>query len=237
MIQFIQSATGNTTSSPTTATFPNSVGAAHMIFVNVGISPNTATVSSITDSLGTFYGVVGSSNGTGAASTWQGLGFTPSAGSNTVTVNTTGTPTAIVIDVREYLSVPVSAISSGNYSSYRDPTSFASDTLTGSVNLSTTTLLNGTLLLSYAVNSSTNTYTLGGGGFANMDTATQGALIMACADQVTISPGIYTAQFTQSSSAAHIAQLIGIRGYLGTTMNNYQSPKVGNGISTSERIR
>lgn len=228
--QFIQSVTSTTISSPTTATLTVTQG--HMIIVCIIGLPTTMSVSSVTDTLNNTYVSSGGTNTT----IFGGYYFTSSSGSgsNTITVNTSGSPTAIIIDVREYSGMWVS----DNTPTSTDTQSNKNASSTSVTTSSITTNYQNDLAICYVGNNSSNTYTVAN-QFGNFDTATQGTLIAGFADAVIVQSAVlvtYT-PFTQSSTASwgHAFNFRRSYGYISNT--NFQFVKAPNGISVTEKIR
>lgn len=237
---FVQSVTNTAISSPITVTINCTAG--NLLMVNVAIAPGTSTLSSTSDTNGGSYNSLASVSGGGATIVTL-ASIVRVTGSNTVTVNCSGTPTAVVIEAREYsfaFGTPAAELSPtinrligissiGTNSSGSNVSLVATRTPTGKSTLFQTTV----------ANSRGATYTPSA-SFDNPVSVTQGSLVMTTINKVLEFPEPIRAGgilFTQSDAGAWTVIAGGILARLINATNNFEFPSAPDGISVTEKIR
>lgn len=240
VITLIQSVTGTSTASPTTAAFTFSATAGSIIVVSYAVTPNTASMALPTDTIGNSYRNDGNGTATSVAN-YLAVARNKADGANTVTVTSSGSPTACVINVREYISSDgffQNSIPNGTSSAYAafvgQQSASSGTAVTNSV--ARTPSSASALIIGTVANSTGQTFTAGA-GFANLTTVTQGNLVMATEDLEQIQPTSQFATFTQSSTGAWSVILAGVASRARISNNNYNQILVGDGMSSTEKVR
>lgn len=234
-IAFVQSTTGVSSgaTNPTVSTaFGSAVVAGDLIVVTVcddsGVANN---ITSVTDTGGNTYVQLLNKNGTACLSMYYAIVKTGGA-SFTVSVTwNTGNTSGISFVAQEFngfLSTPTP-----EYTKFAGPTSSTSPSsgASNSTNVAQALIVTG---MEYA---STATTVSLAGTFTNLGAVNTANHSSAQASKVVTATGAQTGQFTLALSREWICAVVTFYDGRWTSMNNEQFIKVGDGMSTTERIR
>lgn len=242
-ISFIQQAQAltNAGSSSQAATWSGNTTSGNLIIVFIGTVTLATRVSSITDSQGNTYSFVASLTTGISAAYWEVWiaknitgGTTP-----TVTANLVGSTFRPMMQISEYSGLdttqPIDQILVKNF-----PTS----TATYGFELSENKAANELIFVASLVNQGGGTFSAGA-GYSNLQNQTNISTgNQATESKIVSSKASHTGTITCSSSGTNgnilvltLADITLPPPTYPTTNNNYQSIKVGDGMSTGERIR